>query len=45
MERLLNCLEENEKRGIIYHREGMIGDYDDFDNVEKLIGFIETGKR
>ncbi len=45
MERLLDCLEENEKRGIIYHREGIIGDYDDFDNVEKLIGFIKTGKR
>ncbi len=45
MERLLDCLEENEKRGIIYHREGIIGDYDDFDNVEKLIEFIKTGKR
>ena len=45
MERLLDCLEENEKRRIIYHREGIIGDYDDFDNVEKLIEFIETGKR
>ncbi len=44
-ERLLDCLEENEKRGIIYHREGIIGDYDDFDNVEKLIEFIKTGKR
>lgn len=43
-ERLLDCLEENEKRGIIYHREGIIGDYDDFDNVEKLIEFIKTGK-
>ena len=45
MERLLNCLEENEKRGVIYHREGIIGDYDDFDNVEELIEFIKTGKR
>lgn len=44
MERLLDCLEENEKRGIIYHREGIIGDYDDFDNVEKLVEFIKTGK-
>ncbi len=43
--RLLDCLEENEKRGIIYHRGGIIGDYDDFDNVEKLIEFIKTGKR
>ena len=45
MESLLNCLEENEKRGIIYHREGIMGDYDDFDNVEELIAFIRTGSR
>lgn len=45
MEKLLDCLEENEKRGIIYHREGIIGDYDEFEDVEKLIEFIKTGKR
>jgi hypothetical protein len=39
----LDCLERNEKEGIIYHREGIIGDYDDFDNVEELIAFIKTG--
>lgn len=44
-DRLLDCLEENEKRGIVYHREGINGDYDDFDDVEKLMKFIETGKR
>ena len=44
-ESLLDCLEENEKKGILYHREGIIGDYDDFDDVEKLIEFIKTGKR
>ncbi len=43
-ENLLDCLEENEKRGILYHRKGIIGDYDDFDDVEKLIEFIKTGK-
>ena len=37
-------LEENEKRGILYHRKGIIGDYDDFDDVERLIEFIKTGK-
>lgn len=42
---LLDCLEENEKNGVIYHREGINGDYDDFDNVEELIEFIKTGKR
>ena len=45
IEDLLDCLEENEKRGILYHRKGIIGDYDDFDDVEKLIEFIKTGKR
>lgn len=44
-EELLNCLEENEKRGVVYHREGISGDYDDFDDVEKLIEFIKTGGR
>ena len=42
---LLNCLERNEKNGVVYHREGIVGDYDDFDNVEKLIGFILSGTR
>ena len=42
---LLDCLERNEKSGIVYHRKGIIGDYDDFDDVEKLIEFIRTGKR
>lgn len=44
-DRLLDCLEENEKRGIVYHRQGLNGDYDDFDDVEKLIEFIKTGER
>ena len=43
--RLLDCLEENERRGIIYHRNGINGDYDEFDDVETLIEFIKTGKR
>lgn len=42
---LLNCLERNEKNGIMYHREGLNGDYDGFDDVEELIAFIKTGKR
>ena len=45
IETLLNCLEENERNGIVYHRQGIIGDYDDFDDVESLIQFIRTGKR
>ncbi len=44
-ERLLDCLEESEKKGILYHKDGINGDYDDFSNVEQLIEFILTGKR
>ena len=25
---LLNCLERNEKNGVVYHREGIVGDYE-----------------
>jgi len=28
LEALLDCLERNEKNGVIYHREELIGDYD-----------------
>lgn len=42
---LLRCLERNEKMGILYHREGITGDYDHFDDVETLIHFIKTGFR
>lgn len=43
VETLLDCLEENEKRGIVYHRAGIVGDYDGFDDLEALIRFIRTG--
>ena len=42
---LLDCLEANEKRGVVYHRDGFDGDYDGFDDAEALIEFIRTGKR
>ena len=45
MEALRDRLEINEKAGIVYHREGIMGDYDDFDDIEKLIRFLQTGKR
>lgn len=45
VEELLNCLERNERAGIIYHREGIMGDYDDFDDPEKLLDYIRTGKK
>ena len=43
--KLLDCLERNEKNGIVYHRSGINGDYDEFDDVEALMEFILTGKR
>lgn len=45
LETLLDCLERNEQKGVVYHREGIWGDYDDFENVEALIAFIKTGRR
>ena len=45
IEKMLDCLEQNEKNGIVYHREGINGDYDDFNNVDELIEFIKTGTR
>lgn len=41
---LLDCLEINEKNGITYHRSGITGDYDDFDDAEELIEFIKKSK-
>lgn len=45
VEKLLDCLEENEKNGVVYHRDGINGDYDDFEDAEQLIQFILTGLR
>ena len=42
---LLDCLERNERAGVVYHRQGVIGDYDDFSDVEALIDFIRIGVR
>lgn len=43
IEKILDCLERNEKQGVVYHRKGVLGDYDDFTDVEKLISFILNG--
>lgn len=45
LDALLDCLERNEKNGVMYHREGYMGDYDHFDDVETLIQFIRTGQK
>ena len=44
-EKLIDCLERNERNGIVYHRDGINGDYDDFDDVNELLNFIMTGLR
>lgn len=44
-EMLLDCLEANEQAGVVYHRQGLVGDYDEFENLEDLIDFIKTGRR
>ena len=43
-EELLDCLERNERSGVVYHREGLLGDYDAFSNIDDLMNFIMTGK-
>lgn len=45
VEALLDCLERNEKSGVVYHRQGVVGDYDDFEDPEALVRFILHGKR
>lgn len=44
-EALLDCLERNERNGIVYHRQGITGDYDDFEDIGMLMEFIKTGRR
>lgn len=43
IDRLLECLENNEKHGVVYHREGIVGDYDDPADMNELMDFIENG--
>ena len=45
LEALMDCLERNEKNGAVYHRQGIIGDYDDFETEEALLLFLETGRK
>ena len=44
-DKLLDCLESNAAKGVVYHRSGVNGDYDDFTEEEDLIRFILTGER
>lgn len=41
----MDCLERNGRSGVIYHRQGITGDYDEFEDIEMLMEFIKTGRR
>jgi hypothetical protein len=44
-QKLMECLETNEKAGIAYHYDGqLVGDYDKFQTEEEIINFILHGK-
>jgi len=45
VEMLLDRLATNEQAGIVYHRHGIMGDYDAFEDVEALISFIQVGDK
>jgi hypothetical protein len=43
--KFIDCLERNEKAGIVYHSQGQLtGDYDKFQSEEEIISFILKGK-
>jgi len=43
-DKLLECLEKNEKAGIVYHHPGKLtGDYDQFSTEAGIIRFILDG--
>ncbi len=43
-EYLLQCLENNEKCGIIYHRTGINGDYDQCKTQDELFAMLKRGE-
>ena len=43
--KFMDCLERNEKAGIVYHyKDQLTGDYDKFQTEEDIINFILYGK-
>lgn len=40
-ERLLDCLARNEQNGVVYHRAGIVGDYD-LDDPQAILALLET---
>lgn len=43
VETLLDCLEANEKAGIVYHRQGLVGDYD-LDTEQEIFQLLLKAK-
>ena len=39
-EKLLDCLERNEKNGVVYHRNGINGDYDYYLQAQNTVGEV-----
>ena len=39
---LLDALARGERRGVVYHRAGVTGDYDNFDDLDALFRFLLT---
>lgn len=39
-ERFIDCLEANEKAGIIYHKNGAVGDYDACESIEEVMDML-----
>jgi len=39
---LLETLERKEKAGVVYHRNGFEGDYDQFSSVDELLFYLEN---
>jgi len=41
-EKMMNCLERNEKKGIVYHYQGQhIGDYDKCSTIDEVMEMLE----
>ena len=44
-EKIMNCLEQNEENGVVYHYPGqLIGDYDKCSTVDDVIKMLEGAK-
>lgn len=44
-QKLIECLEKNQKFGIKYQKSKYSGDYDEFENIQDLLEFIKTGTK